>query len=143
MIPINPEVRVLLDSQGEAPQQRYSVWNRMTAWPLSQKGLLLAVSIQSICAIASTIGLFLTPNPPHDPILSYFVDGPIISKNCQQWTLLIASLTTTLSTGLLAQYFLQKDPETVENTITPEIAAAIQNKVNQEIQKIANRTNSV
>lgn len=142
MTPINPETHVLLGTQTAMPQ-RYSVWNRMASWPLSQKGLLLALSIQSICAIASTIGLFSTPDPPHDPILAYFVDSAIISKNCQQWTLLIASLTTGLATGLVAMHFLQKNKERTENTITPEIVAAIQNKVDLEIQKIANsRTDS-
>jgi uncharacterized membrane-anchored protein YitT (DUF2179 family) len=138
MIPTNleTEVRIYLNAPPVTPQ-RYSVWNKITSLPSSQKGLLIALSIQSICSIVATGVLFSIPDPPqNDSLGSNFIGTPIISANCHKWSLFVGSLVSNFVTGTVFTYFLQENKETIASTITPEIATAIQNSIERKLHSL-------
>ncbi|PWU16517.1 MAG: hypothetical protein C5B45_00315 [Chlamydiae bacterium] len=121
--------------QEEGLAQQNSIWNKITAIPISQKGLLLSLGIYSTCTAIAAIAKFFEPDPPPDSLLPSFVDSTVVEKNAQKWTLGLVSLTTMAAITLYARYFLQKNQQQAENPITPEIASIIKSYVEEEMIK--------
>ncbi|MGL4540025.1 MAG: hypothetical protein ACRCU0_03520 [Candidatus Rhabdochlamydia sp.] len=123
--------------------QRYSVWNKITSLHSSQKGFLIAMGVNSIFAASMATLEFFAPDPPPNKLFpDWFVDSPVVAKNTQKWSFLISSLIITSVTALCTNVFL-KNQQQEENDITPEMAAVIQSRVVEEIQKLTLETSSL
>ncbi|MDR2539939.1 MAG: hypothetical protein LBC45_05050 [Chlamydiales bacterium] len=107
--------------QGE-PCPQSGVGNQMTTMPTSQKRLLIALGIGSICFTIGTIADFLAP-----PLVN------TLNADTLKWSFGLVSLTTVTVATFCARYFSQKNQKQVENTITPEIASMIKSCVEKEL----------
>ena len=137
MTPIEPRVTIDIPQEQESLEQpRYGVWNRITSLPTSQKGLLIALGVQTIfTTFVVALDCFI-PDPLPDSLMpSWFKDGPVVAKHTQKWSFVTSSLTTTVAMGVYVMHFLQKNQQPVKDDITPERVALIKRRVEEEIQK--------
>ncbi len=101
------------------------------------------MGVNSIFAASIATLEFFAPDPPPNKLFpDWFVDSPVVAKNTQKWSFLISSLIITSVTALCTNVFL-KNQQQEENDITPEMAAVIQSRVVEEIQKLTLETSSL
>lgn len=131
------EQNLILESQTHG-------WKRLSALHSSQKGFLIAMGVNSIFAASLAVLEFFIPDPPSDKgPFSWWLDSAVLAKNTQKWGFLISSLLITSITALGANVFLQKNQQQNENGVTPEMAALIQSRVEEEILKLIPEINNL
>ncbi len=134
--PLDPLSVVRIDiprtHQGEGLAPQNSIWHRIINMQTSQKGLLIALGVSSICTVSIAIAEFFEPDPPPNSLMPSFVDTTVVAKNTQKWSLGIISLATATAAILYAKYFL-KNQQQAEITITPEMASIIESLVKEEM----------
>ncbi len=136
MTPIDSRVIIDIPQEVSSERPRYDIWDGITSLPTSQKGLLIALGVQTVfTAFVVALDCFI-PDPPPDSLMpSWFKDGPVVAKYTQKWSFVTSSLITLVAMGACARHFLQKNQQKIKEGITPEIAALIKKCVEEEMQK--------